>query len=165
MFDYAASELDHSIGVPPIIQGCPAAALARSSKPLAMPQGSNEYTMALIKTSTHPVVTGDLPLQPKDELEEPHSGPDSDSDGDTLGGGPGSTRRTRGAGGRFRGASDPQSRAEATKEKNRRAQQRFRHKQKTRMEALESEVARLRGLLAERGIDPGDGIEGKIILY
>ena len=158
MFDYAASELDHSIGVPPIIQGCPAAALARSSKPLAMerkgkerkvPQGLNEYTMALIQTSAHPVITGDLPLQPKDELEEPHSGPVSDSDGDSPGGGPGSTRRTRGAGGRFRGASDPQSRAEATKEKNRRAQQRFRHKQKTRMEALE--------------IDPGNGIEGEII--
>jgi hypothetical protein len=53
-----------------------------------------------------------------------------------------------------RPAPDLKKRAEATKEKNRRAQQRFRHKQKSRLELLECEVTRLRQLLTEKGIDP-----------
>lgn len=48
------------------------------------------------------------------------------------------------------------SRAEAMKEKNRRAQQRFRQRQKGRVEHLQAEVARLRALLKEHGVDPGD---------
>lgn len=124
-----------------------------------MPPECGEYGVPIVRTSA-PFTTDQMPMYAKEEPDDPLSAPPSDSDGDTPVGG--SARRTRGAGGRFRGTSDPQSRAEATKEKNRRAQQRFRHKQKTRMEALEAEVARLRGLLAERGIDPGSGIEGEI---
>lgn len=56
------------------------------------------------------------------------------------------------------------SRAEATKEKNRRAQQRFRAKQKSRLSVLEAEVARLRGMLLESGIDPGEGAAGPLQL-
>jgi hypothetical protein len=61
-------------------------------------------------------------------------------------------------------ASDPKTRAEATKEKNRRAQQRFRHKQKSRLELLECEVTRLRNLLRENGIeDPGSRVTDSTI--
>lgn len=147
------SSLQHPLGLPPIIQGFPASLPGRT---LAMPPGCGEYGVPIVRTSA-PALPDPMLLYAKEEADDPQSAPPSDSDGDTPAGGSG--RRTRGTGGRFRGASDPQSRAEATKEKNRRAQQRFRHKQKTRMEALEAEVARLRALLAERGIDPGSGIE------
>ena len=58
--------------------------------------------------------------------------------------------------GRTRIPRDTAARAEATKEKNRRAQQRFRQRQKGRMEALQTEVGRLRMLLAQNGIDTGE---------
>ena len=64
-----------------------------------------------------------------------------------------------------RPGGDLQTRAEATKEKNRRAQQRFRHKQKDRLQYLEGEVVRLRNLLSEKGIDPGEPIEGRWKIY
>ncbi|KFM25881.1 hypothetical protein F751_1495 [Auxenochlorella protothecoides] len=51
-----------------------------------------------------------------------------------------------------RTGSGPADRTQATKDKNRKAQQRFRLRQKEKMQAMEAENVRLRALLAEHAI-------------
>ncbi|GAB4814058.1 hypothetical protein N2152v2_001104 [Parachlorella kessleri] len=100
--------------------------------------------MQLLGLPTHPIITslalpigGQLQLNGALLQQQPHEGDDSGEDG------------TQDDGDKM-----PDDRANATKEKNRKAQQRFRQRQKEKMTRLEAEVEQLRRALQEKGGDP-----------